>query len=117
MEKTGEFYARGPSRVQLLEKDPVGWQEFHDRLCAGSAKGHALTMRGVQMRRPTIYSLEERLAKLEGPTLIVTGDEDEPFPEPAPFMQRKIPIATLVVLPKSGHPAHRPEPEPVNRPG
>src|SRR5207249_10353417 len=36
MEKTGEFYAHGPSRVQLLEKDPVGWQEFRDRLCAGS---------------------------------------------------------------------------------
>ena len=39
MEKTGDFYAHGPSRVQLLEKDPVGWQEFRDRLCAGSARG------------------------------------------------------------------------------
>src|SRR5262245_15758387 len=28
MEKTGDFYAHGPSRVQLLEKDPIGWQEF-----------------------------------------------------------------------------------------
>jgi len=115
MEKTGEFYARGPSRVQLLEKDPVGWQEFHDRLCAGSAKGHALTMRGVQMRRPTIYSLEERLTKLEVPTLIVTGDEDEPCLEPALFMKRKIPMAALVVLPKSGHAVNLEEPEAFNR--
>src|SRR3989442_8512288 len=60
MEKTGEFYAHGPSRVQLLEKDPVGWREFRDRLCAGSAKGHALTMRGGQMRRPAVYCLRER---------------------------------------------------------
>jgi len=115
MEKTGEFYAHGPSRVQLLEKDPVGWQEFHDRLCAGSAKGHALTMRGVQMRRPTIYSLEERLTKLEVPTLIVTGDEDEPCLEPALFMKRKIPLAALVVLPKSGHAVNLEEPEAFNR--
>jgi len=90
MEKTGEFYARGPSRVQLLEKDPVGWQEFHDRLCPARPRDNALTMRGVQMRRPTIYSLEERLAKLEVPTLIVTGDEDEPCLEPALFMKRRI---------------------------
>src|SRR5438477_3244536 len=104
MEKTGEFYAHGPSRVQLLEKDPVGWQELH-----------ALTMRGVQMRRPTIYSLEERLTKLEVPTLIVTGDEDEPCLEPALFMKRKIPMAALVVLPKSGHAVNLEEPEAFNR--
>ena len=115
MEKTGDFYAHGPSRVQLLEKDPVGWQEFRDRLCAGSAKGHALTMRGVQMRRPTVYSLEERLTKLELPTLIVTGDEDEPCLEPGLFMKRRIPTSALLVLPKSGHAVNLEEPEAFNR--
>jgi len=115
MEKTGDFYAHGPSRVQLLEKDPAGWQEFRDRLCAGSAKGHALTMRGVQMRRPTVYSLEARLTRLEVPTLIVTGDEDEPCLEPALFMKRKIPTAALVVLPKSGHAVNLEEPAAFNR--
>ena len=114
MEKTGDFYAHGPSRVQLLEKDPVGWQEFRNRLCAGSAKGHALTMRGVQMRRPTVYSLEERLTKLDVPTLIVTGDEDEPCLEPALFMKRRIPTAALVVLPKSGHAVNLEEPSAFN---
>jgi pimeloyl-ACP methyl ester carboxylesterase len=115
MEKTADFYARGPSRVQLLEKDPLGWQEFRDRLCAGSATGHALTMRGVQMRRPTVYSLEARLIRLEVPTLIVTGDEDEPCLEPALFMKRKIPTSALVVLPKSGHAVNLEEPEAFNR--
>ena len=114
MEKTGDFYAHGPSRVQLLEKDPIGWQEFRDRLCAGSAMGHALTMRGVQMRRPTVYSLEERLVKLEVPTLIVTGDEDEPCLEPGIFMKRKIPTSALVVLPKSGHAVNLEEPAAFN---
>ena len=114
MEKTGDFYAHGPSRVQLLEKDPIGWQEFRDRLCAGSAKGHALTMRGVQMRRPTVYSLEERMTKLEVPTLIITGDEDEPCLEPGIFMKRKIPASALVVLPKSGHAVNLEEPAAFN---
>ncbi|HEY7520077.1 MAG TPA: alpha/beta hydrolase [Methylomirabilota bacterium] len=115
MEKTGEYYAHGPSRVQFLEKDPVGWQEFRDRLVAGSAKGHALTMRGVQMKRPTIYSLEARMTLLEVPTLIVTGDEDEPCLEPGIFMKRKIPSSGLVVLPKTGHAVNLEEPDAFNR--
>ena len=115
MAKTGEYYAHGPSRVQLLEKDPLGWQEFRDRLVAGSAKGHALTMRGVQMKRPTIYSLEARMTLLEVPTLIVTGDEDEPCLEPGIFMKRKIPTSGLVVLPKTGHAVNLEEPDAFNR--
>ncbi|HEV8585139.1 MAG TPA: alpha/beta fold hydrolase [Methylomirabilota bacterium] len=115
MEKTGEFYAHGPSRVQFLEKDPAGWREFRDRLCAGSAKGHALTMRGVQMRRPTVYSLEERLKKLEVPTLIVTGDEDEPCLEPAIYLKRQIPASGLVVMPKAGHTVNLEDPDAFNR--
>jgi len=115
MAATGEDYSRGPTRVQYLEKDPAGWQDFHDRLCAGSAKGHALTMRGVQMRRPTIYSLADRMAKLEVPTLIVTGDEDEPCLEPGIFMKRTIPSSGLVVIPKSGHTINLEEPDLFNR--
>ena len=115
MAATGEDYSRGPTRVQFLEKDPAGWQEFHDRLCAGSAKGHALTMRGVQMRRPTIYSLEERMATLQVPTLVVTGDEDEPCLLPGVFMKRTIPTSGLVVMPKSGHTINLEEPELFNR--
>src|SRR5438309_10764382 len=72
-------------------------------------------MRGVQMRRPTIYSLEERLTKLTVPTLIVTGDEDEPCLEPALFMKRKIRSAGLVVMPKAGHTVNLEDPEAFNR--
>jgi pimeloyl-ACP methyl ester carboxylesterase len=115
MEKTGDYYAHGPSRVQYLEKDPLGWQDFRDRLVAGSAKGHALTMRGVQMKRPTIYSLEARMTLLEVPTLIVTGDEDEPCLEPGLFMKRKIPTSGLVVVPKTGHAVNLEEPDAFNR--
>ena len=115
MEKTGEDYAHGPTRVQYLEKDPLGWKDFRDRLMSGSARGHALTMRGVQMKRPTIYSLEARLTRLEVPTLIVTGDEDEPCLEPGIFMKRRIPASGLVVLPKTGHAANLEEPDAFNR--
>jgi pimeloyl-ACP methyl ester carboxylesterase len=110
-----ESYARGPARVQFLDKDPLGWREFAARLAAGSARGHALTLRGVQMARPSIYDLGDRLERLSVPTLIVTGDEDEPCLEPALFMKRKIATAGLVVIPKSGHTINLEEPEAFNR--
>ena len=115
MAKTADFYAKGPTRVQLMDKDPHSWREFHRQLAQGSARGHALTQRGVQLRRPSIMDLGERMEKLEVPTLIMTGDEDDPCLEPAIFMKRKIPTSGLVVLPKSGHAINLEEPEAFNR--
>jgi pimeloyl-ACP methyl ester carboxylesterase len=78
MDRVADFYAKGPTRVQFMDKDPVGWKEFADVLRDGSTRGHVLTMRGVQMMRPSIFELGDRLEKLEVPTLVVTGDEDVP---------------------------------------
>ena len=110
-----DFYTKGPTRVQLMDKDPKGWQELYDQFIAQSAQGHALTMRGVQMTRPSVYELERDLERLEVPTLIVTGDEDEPCLEPALYLKRKIRSSGLLVLPKSGHTVNLEEPEAFNR--
>jgi pimeloyl-ACP methyl ester carboxylesterase len=98
-----------------MEKDPLGWQEFYTQFAAGSAKGHALTMTGVQMERPSVFDLEKQVEQLEVPTLIVTGDEDEPCLEPGLFMKRKIPMAGLAVIPKAGHTINLEDPEAFNR--
>lgn len=110
-----DFYTKGPTRVQLMDKDPKGWRELYDQFVAQSAEGHALTMRGVQMNRPSVYELEKGLERLEVPTLIVTGDEDEPCLEPALYLKRKIRSSGLLVLPKSGHTVNLEEPEAFNR--
>jgi pimeloyl-ACP methyl ester carboxylesterase len=115
MAKVAEFYTKGPTRVQFMDKDPLGWQEFHRQFAASSARGHSLTMQGVQMSRPSVYDLEAQMKKLEVPTLIVTGDEDEPCLEPNIFMKRKIQSAGLVVIPKAGHTVNLEEPEAFNR--
>jgi pimeloyl-ACP methyl ester carboxylesterase len=115
MARVAEFYTRGPTRVQFMAKDPVGWQEFYDRFASGSARGHANTMRGVQRRRPSLFELERELERLEVPTLIMTGDEDEPCLEPAIFLKRTIRTAGLVVLPNCGHAINLEEPDLFNR--
>jgi pimeloyl-ACP methyl ester carboxylesterase len=115
MAAVAEFYSRGPTRVQFQDKDPKGWQLFRDLLAAGSAKGHMLTLRGVQMTRPSVFELGDRMEKMDVPTLIVTGDEDEPCLEPGLFMKRKIPTSGLFVMPKAGHTINLEDPDTFNR--
>lgn len=115
MAAVAEVYALGPTRVQFQRKDPRGWAAFRDQLAAGSARGRALTLRGVQATRPSLFELEARLARLEVPTLIMTGDEDEPCLEPALYLKRTIPTAGLVVFPHTGHTLNLEEPEGFNR--
>jgi pimeloyl-ACP methyl ester carboxylesterase len=115
MEEVAATYAMGPARVQFRDKDPQGWERFCELLKQQSGKGHALTMRGVQIRRESIYELGERMARLTVPTLIVAGDEDEPCLEPALYMKRTIATAGLLIIPRSGHTINLEEPDLFNR--
>lgn len=115
MEALTQGYAQGPTRVQLLRKDPKGYEEFYQGLLSHSALGSASTFRGVQGKRPSIFSLEDKLHHLRIPTLVLIGDEDEPCVEPAIFMKRHISTAGLAVFPKSGHAINLEEPDLFNR--
>jgi pimeloyl-ACP methyl ester carboxylesterase len=114
MAAVAPVYAEGPMRVQFQRKDPPGWRAFADALARHSTTGSAMTLRGVQGRRPTVYSLQDRLARLTVPTLIVTGDEDEPCLEPGVFMKRQIKTAGLLVVPNTGHVVNLEEPGAFN---
>lgn len=115
MSVVGKQYALGPTRVQFQNKNPRGWQEFHDQLCEHDTLGSALTMQGVQGRRPSLWQLTEQMKKITTPTLIVTGDEDDPCLEPALLMKRMIPSSGLVVMPNAGHTINIEDPEEFNR--
>lgn len=110
METFAKRYAIGPARVQFQNKDPQGWQVFAERLAEHSTVGSALTMRGVQKERPSLYALVDQLATLTVPTLIIVGDEDEGCLEPGLMLKRTIPTAGLLVLPKTGHATNLEEP-------
>jgi len=105
-----EAYARGPYRVQFMNKDPRGFAEFARNFAEHSPVGSAHTLRGCQRDRPSLYDIEDRLRSLTVPTLILAGDEDEPCLEPDLFLKRTIPAAALAFLPKSGHTINLEEP-------
>ena len=113
--KVAERYAVGPARVQFQNKNPRGWAEFAEALAGHSSLGSALTMRGVQAARPSLYALTDELAKVRTPVLVLVGDEDEGCLEPALMLKRTIPTCGLAVLPRTGHTANLEEPDVFNR--
>ncbi len=113
--KVAERYAVGPARVQFQNKNPRGWAEFAAALAGHSDLGSALTMRGVQAARPSLYALTDELAQVRTPVLVLVGDEDDGCLEPALMLKRTIPTAGLAVLPRTGHTANLEEPDVFNR--
>ncbi|MFB2553057.1 alpha/beta fold hydrolase [Ensifer soli] len=109
-----KIYALGASRVQFQNKDPRGWREFADRLATHSDLGAAMTMRGVQARRPSFYDLEDGLKAMDVPTLVIVGDEDDHCLQPGIFLKKTIPACGLSVFPKTGHTLNLEEPDRFN---
>ncbi|MGW5648476.1 alpha/beta fold hydrolase [Saccharopolyspora sp. NPDC003752] len=112
--EVAKWYGFGPARVQFQNKDPRGHAEHVEVLAEHDAVGAALTIRGVQMTRPSLYDLRPELAAMDVPTLIVAGDEDDGVLEADLMLKRTIPRSGLVVLPKTGHLANLEEPELFN---
>jgi len=98
------------TRRAFREKDPRGWEEFVRYVREHDAAACAHLMRGVIMKRKTIFELEAKLRELRAPTLVMTGDQDEPCIEPSLFMRRHIPNAGLAVIPMTGHTVNIEEP-------
>lgn len=108
-------YGMGPARLQFKAKDPRGYAEFNQRLAEHSALGSALTSQGYQGERPSLYALTESISRINVPTLVMTGDEDEPCLEPSLMLKRAIHTAVLAVLPGSGHTINLEEPQWFNQ--
>ena len=77
MPAMAELYCTSSARVTYRYKDPRGWAEFKQQFADGSAKGHAMTMRGVQGAREPFFERTAELAKITEPMLVMIGDEDE----------------------------------------
>jgi len=110
METAADRYALGSTRVQYQNKDRRGWEAFRAMLREHSPAGSALTLRGIQKRRPSLYDLTDAMKRMTLPVLLMTGDEDEPCLEPSLMMKRTIPTAALVMLPRTGHAVNLEEP-------
>lgn len=104
------WYGFGPARVQYAAKDPEGHAEHVRILGEHDPVGAALTMRGVQKRRPSLYAMRDELRACEPPILVIVGDEDKAALETDLMLNLTIPRCGLAILPQSGHLTNLEEP-------
>jgi pimeloyl-ACP methyl ester carboxylesterase len=115
MAELAATYGHGPARIQFMRKDPRGFAEYAAQLAEHSAAGSANTMEGYQARRPCLYDLTDRMAAIDVPVLVVSGDEDELCLEPSLLIKRVVPGAGLSIVPQTGHAVNLEEPLVFNR--
>jgi pimeloyl-ACP methyl ester carboxylesterase len=115
MAAMAELYCSGPSRVQYRDKDPRGWAEFKQQFADGSARGHALTMIGVQGAREPFFSRTAELKTIQDPMLVIVGDEDDSTLELGHHLKKHVPRCGLMIFPKTGHTINLEEPSGFNR--
>jgi proline iminopeptidase len=114
-EEVARTYGLGPGRVPFAIKDPRGYEAFTAHFADHDARGSALTMRGFQGGRPSLYDFEADIRRIAVPTLIVVGDEDDVCIEPGLFLKQWIPASGLAIFPKTGHVVNQEEPDLFNR--
>jgi pimeloyl-ACP methyl ester carboxylesterase len=78
-----------------------------------SAQGLAHAARGMLAQEGS--EVIDGLGSIKVPTLIVVGDQDQPFLAPCEYMAKKIPGARLEVIPGAGHSSNLDQPAIFNR--
>jgi pimeloyl-ACP methyl ester carboxylesterase len=78
-----------------------------------SAQGLAHAARGMLAQESS--AVIDSLATIEVPTLIIVGDQDQPFLAPCEYMAKKIPGARLEVIAGAGHSSNLDQPAAFNR--
>jgi pimeloyl-ACP methyl ester carboxylesterase len=115
MAKYAQGLTTNPTRSRFKQKDPRGFAEFVRHLSEHADIGAANTMENYQGKRPSLYDFEAEWKKLDLPTLIICGDEDEPCLQPSLYLKRMLPNAGLAMFAKTGHMVNIEEPDAFNR--
>jgi pimeloyl-ACP methyl ester carboxylesterase len=110
---------RAQERATELESrglDALGGRSREMREAMGehrSAQGLAHAARGMLAQEGS--QVIDGLAGVQVPTLIIVGDQDQPFLAPCEYMAKKIPGARLEVIAGAGHSSNLDQPEAFNR--
>jgi pimeloyl-ACP methyl ester carboxylesterase len=78
-----------------------------------SALGLAHAARGMLVQEGS--EVIDGLGTIRVPTLVIVGDQDQPFLAPCAYMAKKIPGARLEVIPGAGHSSNLDQPAIFNR--
>jgi pimeloyl-ACP methyl ester carboxylesterase len=114
VEAFADLACANPLFARYIEQGADCERFIRSCLMTHRARGIMHTAREVLSKRPTIYSLERKLAQLRIPTLLIVGEHDEPCVKVHEFMAHTILGARSVVLPGVGHLSNLEAPEVFN---
>lgn len=103
-----------PLFARYATQGPEAARHMRCLLTTHRARGLALTLRGVLPRRPSLYSLEERLRALATPALIIVGEHDEPCVKVSGYLAETLPNAQLARIREAGHMTNLEDPTTFN---
>jgi pimeloyl-ACP methyl ester carboxylesterase len=95
--------AATPGRQALRRRDPEAFAAWLADLEGHSPDGMALTCANYQALRPSLEEVEDELARLPMPVLLVLGEEDEPCLAATRRLAQVLPSTRLLSLPGAGH--------------
>lgn len=114
MERFADLAMASPLFARYCERGAEAQRFLRSCLMTHRAHGVAHTAREVLSKRPTLYALEDRLATLRVPTLLIVGEHDDPCRKVHDFMARTIRRARHIVLSGVGHLANLEAPRSFN---
>lgn len=115
IEAFAAMYLADPILADYADRSPAAREFLWKAITSNTARGLALGLRGTVSKRPPVYTLRDRLARLAMPTAIVVGDRDHWCTRVSAFLAATIPGAELVEIADSGHMANLEQPEQFNR--
>ncbi len=107
-EREAELEARGLDALSGRSREMREAASFH-----GSAQGLAHAARGMLAQRDS--RVIDGIPSITVPTLVIVGDQDQPFLAPCEYMAKKIPRARLEIIAGAGHSSNLDQPEAFNR--
>ena len=99
MEAVFEEQLRINPQADRLRAQPQLLEIWRQQFLLTSLEAYLYCARAMAERRPLL----ERLNAIEAPTLIVCGENDEPFRRPSQHMHERIGGSELTIIPGAGH--------------
>ena len=116
-EARAAWNARAHERAAALEAkglDALGRRSAETQQAVHrSAQGLAHAARGMLAQEGS--QVIDALGGIRVPTLVIVGDQDQPFLAPSEYMAKKIPGARLEVIRGAGHSSNLDQPDAFNR--
>ena len=111
MEAVFEEQLRTNARADQIRAQPELLKLWREQFLLTSREAYIYCAQAMARRRPLL----DELAAIKVPTLIICGEDDDPFLEPSRRMRERIPDSELVIIPGTGHTPQIDKPAEFNR--